>query len=107
MMTVRAIPFAFIFSRRVSGAASRAGTLAPWANGKAGSCFQTWTWGSMMRLSAAIRFRAAAVVVVARKVRRERSDIDRFQFVDDVLGAALVAGAGTFAGGIELDAEPA
>jgi hypothetical protein len=35
--------------RRVSAEASSAGGWALGAKGKAGSCFQTWTWESMSR----------------------------------------------------------
>src|SRR4051812_27281625 len=104
MMTVRETPLAFISSSRVSGAASRSGTLAPSANGKSGSCFQTWTWGSRIRIWAPNpRLPAAAPASSARRVI---SDINRLQLFDDVLRAALVAGARPLAGYVEIDAEP-
>src|SRR6516164_1284491 len=96
MMTVRATPLDFIRSCSVSGVASRSGTLAPSAKGKAGSCFHTWTWGSRMRVSAP-----------ASRVRRVTSDIDGLQFVDDVLGAPFVAGPRALAGDVEIHAQPA
>jgi len=37
-----------LFEERFGRGVAR-GTLAPGAKGKAGSCFQTWTWGSMTR----------------------------------------------------------
>src|SRR5215475_7623392 len=104
MITVFSTPFAFIRPSSVSGAASRTGTLAPCANGKAGSCFQTCTCGSMMRyVGAAVSVDMAAP---ARKVRRLTSDINRFQLVHHVLRAALVAGAWPLARDVEIDAEP-
>ena len=66
MITVRETPLAFIKSSSVSGAASRSGTRAPSANGNAGSCFHTWTWGSRMRVSAA----SALAATPASSVRR-------------------------------------
>src|ERR1035437_9176551 len=101
MITVRATPLAFIRSSSVSGVASRSGTRAPSANGNAGSCFHTWTWGSRIRESAASAFAAAP----ASSVRRVTSDIDRLQFVDDVLPAALIADARSLARDVEIHAE--
>src|SRR5437899_1273475 len=103
MITVRATPLAFINSSSVSGAASRSGTRAPSANGNAGSCFQTWTCGSMIRVSAA----SALAATPASSVRRVTSDIDGLQLIDDVLPAAFVAGTRSLARDIEIDAEPA
>src|SRR5262249_55985614 len=108
MITVRATPLAFIRARSVSGAASRAGTLAPCANGKAGSCFQTWTCGSRMRVSADISVRGAA-----RRSERRVQDgmpalrINCLQLIDHVIAAAFVAGPRTVAGDVEVGAEPA
>src|SRR5450631_205680 len=98
MITVRATPLAFISASSVSGAASRSGTRAPSANGNAGSCFHTWTWGSMIRESAARALAATPASSVRRvtSVRDESdfgilddlgvSDIGRLQLVDDVSG---------------------
>src|SRR5450759_931328 len=107
MMTVRATPLAFISSSSVSGAASRSGTRAPSANGNAGSCFHTWTWGSRIRESAASAL-AAAPASSVRRVTSDRvtSDIDRLQLVDDVLPATLVADARSLARDVEIDAQP-
>src|SRR5450755_3727560 len=102
MITVRATPLAFINSSSVSGAASRSGTRAPSANGNAGSCFHTCTWGSRIRESAASAFAATP----ASSVRRVTSDIDGLQFVHHVLSAAFVAGARSLARDVEIDAEP-
>src|SRR5215472_1331674 len=120
MMTVRSMPLAFMRERRVSGSASRAGTLAPWAKGKAGSWRQTWTWGSRMRYFGCARAVMAAPVIKVRRVMLgqppgepapfaplARSDIDGLQFFYDVLAAALVAGSRALAGDVEVDAEPA
>src|SRR5260370_11404954 len=103
MITVRATPLAFIKASSVSGAASRAGTRVPSANGNAGSCFHTWTCGSRIRAPAASALAAAP----ASSVRRVTSDIDGLQFVHHVLCAAFVAGARSFARDIEIHAEPA
>src|ERR1039457_556046 len=112
MITVRATPLDFINSSSVSGAASRSGTRAPSANGNAGSCFHTCTWGSRIRASAASAL-AAAPASSVRRVTLDRmasdrltSDIDRLQFIDDVLPAALVADARSLARGVEVDAQP-
>src|SRR5580765_4709487 len=105
MRTVRSTPLAFMSERSVSGSASRAGTLAPWANGNAGSCFQTWTWGSMRRYLGWAS--AADMRAPVRRVRRESSDIDRLQLIHHVLRAVLVAGARTFPRDIQVGAEPA
>src|ERR1022692_1945593 len=102
MITVRATPLAFISSSRVSGVASRSGTRAPSANGNAGSCFHTWTWGSRIRGSAA----SALAATPASRVRRVTSDIDGLQFVDYVLRATLVADARSLARDVEIDAQP-
>src|ERR1017187_9339502 len=102
MITVRATPLAFIKSSSVPGVASRCGTLAPAANGNAGSCFQTWTWGSRMRKSAANALAAAP----ASSVRRVTLDIDRLQFVHHILSTALVTGARPLTRDVEIDAEP-
>src|SRR4051794_298936 len=103
MITVRATLLVFIRSSSVSGAASRSGTFAPSAKGKAGSCFHTWTCGSRMDVPAARAVEAAP----ASRVRRVRSDIYRFQFIHYILGAALVAGARPFPGDVEIHTEPA
>src|ERR1035441_364440 len=102
MITVRATPLAFISSSRVSGVASRSGTRAPSANGNAGSCFHTWTWGSRIRGSAASALAAAP----ASRVRRGAFGIDGLQFVYHVLRAAFVTDARSLARHVEIDAEP-
>src|SRR5215469_3914248 len=48
MMTVRETPLVCMSDRSVSAVASSEGGCAPGAKGKAGSCFHTWTWESMM-----------------------------------------------------------
>src|ERR1035438_8874683 len=107
MITVRATPLDFINSSSVSGAASRSGTRAPSANGNAGSCFHTCTWGSRIRASAASALAAAPASSVRRvTLDRMASDIDRLQFIHDVLPAALVADARSLARGVEIDAQP-
>src|ERR1035437_706009 len=112
MITVRATALAFINSSSISGAASRSGTRARAANGNAGSCFHTWTWGSTIRKSAASAL-AAAPASSVRRVNSDRltsyrltSDIDRLHSVDDVLPAALVADTRSLARDVEIDAQP-
>src|SRR5947207_8949272 len=104
MMTVLETPLAFIRSRRVSGVASRSGTRAPSAKGKAGSCFQTCTCGSRMRMSGGMKGLRAAPPRIARRVI---SNIDGLQLVDDVAAAGLVAGAGALARDVVVDDQPA
>src|SRR3954454_12778507 len=102
MITVFAIPLAFISPSSVSGAASLAETLAPCAKGKAGSCFQTWTWGSIRRVSAAMAMSGAP----RRKVRRDRSNIDRLELRHDVFLASFVALPRAFTRDVEIGAQP-
>jgi hypothetical protein len=45
--------------------------------------------------------------VLPRKVRRERSDINRLQRLDYVCSAAFVADPGTFASHVQIDYQPA
>src|SRR5581483_1949977 len=97
-------PLACIRSRSVSGAASRSGTRAPSAKGNAGSCFQTWTCGSMMRYSGGMNGLRAAPPSSARRVI---SNIDRLERLDHVAPAGLVAGARTLAGDVVVDDQPA
>src|SRR5882724_9311760 len=105
MMTVRSTLLAFIKSSSISGVASNSGgRVVSFAKGYFGSRFHTWTCGSMMRI-----LEGAAVIVLSAADARNarRLDIDWFQLVHDVGPAALVAGAGTFAGTVEVDANPA
>src|SRR5215472_1629883 len=123
MITVFSTPLVFISSSSVSGAASRAGTLAPCAKGNAESCFQTWTWGSMMRSVGGIKAWAVAPAAAARNVRRARfarradhkarwsaprgSGIDRLQLVHHILPAPLVARSRPLTCHIQIHAQPA
>jgi hypothetical protein len=64
--------------KRVSADASSAGGWAPGAKGRAGSCFQTWTWESMSRGPAVNGAANERIVEVAMEaaMKRRRFHID-------------------------------
>src|SRR6516225_5723287 len=102
MMTVFDTRLAFINPSRVCDVASRSGTCDPWANGYWGSCFHTWTCGSMM-----CSWAARGTSAPCSSDRREILRIHRLQPVHHVCGAAVIAGARPLPCNVQVHNQPA
>src|ERR1700733_8896564 len=72
MRTVRRTLLACMRSRSCSTEASSAGGFAPGAKGKAGVCFQTWTWESMSGEANEAAGRGGGIVAAAEVMRKRR-----------------------------------